>query len=81
MHPTVSGMVNCVFCGHTYPAGTGLSKEQVLYSHIRDCPEHPLTIAISALQTIAGLCKPPPWQVAERALQEIEGRFGHAANT
>ncbi len=41
-----SGMyINCVYCGHRYPPGTRGVKQQVLYEHIKVCPEHPLSKA------------------------------------
>ncbi len=37
--------INCVYCGHRYEPGTPGTRSEVLYEHIRICPEHPLSKA------------------------------------
>lgn len=56
-----SGMfINCVYCGHRYgpKEKTPVAMADVLKAHIRECPAHPLSKALAALET------------AERALDD-----------
>lgn len=53
-----SGMfVNCVYCGHRYGPGetTPVSMADALKAHIRECPEHPLSHALRALQAVSAI--------------------------
>lgn len=48
-----SGMyVNCIYCGHRYPPGTPGVQADVLYSHIKECPEHPLSKAHDVIRRL-----------------------------
>ena len=41
--------INCVYCGHRYPPGTPGVMADVLYEHIKQCPKHPLSRALAAI--------------------------------
>jgi hypothetical protein len=59
-----SGMyINCVYCGHRYgpKKDTPAVMADVLKAHIRECPAHPLSKALTALEA------------AERALDDASG--------
>jgi len=44
--------INCVYCGHRYPPGSGSVMQDILYEHIKTCPKHPLSKAIVELQQL-----------------------------
>ena len=42
-------VLRCAFCGHEYASGTPATKHELLTSHVRQCPEHPLRKELDAL--------------------------------
>lgn len=44
--------VTCVYCGKEYADGTPASRDERLYLHIRECPEHPMAQVISAARNL-----------------------------
>jgi len=50
-----SGMyINCVYCGHRYgpKESTPIAMSEVLYEHIKICPEHPLSAALEKIEAV-----------------------------
>lgn len=50
-----SGMfINCVYCGHRYGPQDEVSatRQQMLYDHIKICPKHPLSTALTKIAAL-----------------------------
>lgn len=70
-----SGMyINCVYCGHRYPPGSGAVMQEVLYEHIRTCPKHPLAAAEARIKELEGqvnTCYEETLATLARALKKL----------
>lgn len=44
--------LTCVYCGHMYPPGTPPSNHEALEEHIKTCPSHPLSKALTDIEQL-----------------------------
>lgn len=81
-----SGMfINCAYCGHRYGPDdeVGVTMQEALYEHIKECPKHPLsktknaaqqaiTVLREALIALAGTDNPQALVGIRETLEEVD---------